>query len=123
MMKELPALDQLDRETAGRIYEALAKADYQIRRAKRDLRTQVYAAITDHRQKIVHTIKPEITGTRKPGVDYDKLFAILQKQPLTYDIIKNETGLNNSGVAEVITTLSVNYALWSPARGIYELLR
>jgi hypothetical protein len=42
---------------------------------------------------------------------------------LTYDIIKQVTGLNDSGVAQVITTLSLDYPVWNPAKGIYELLR
>jgi hypothetical protein len=56
-------------------------------------------------------------------VDYERLLEIMQRQPLTYDIIKRETGLNDSGVARVITTLSLKYPVWKPAKGIYELLR
>jgi hypothetical protein len=120
---ELPVLDPLDQETAERILEALSAADYQIRRVKRRLRSQVEEAIVDHREQVVQAVRPQKKSRIKTPVDYDKLIAIAKVQPLTYEIIKRETGLNDNGVAEVITTLSLRCALYDPAKGIYELLR
>ncbi|MDR2784559.1 MAG: hypothetical protein LBB83_01460 [Treponema sp.] len=114
-------LERLDQETTQRILRAVGDAENQIRRAKRALRSRVQEAVSDHRERIVQAAQgPEKTDKR---VDYQRLGAILERQPLTYDIIKRETGLNDGGVAQVITTLSLMYPVWDPAKGIYELLR
>ncbi len=60
---------------------------------------------------------------KNPIVDYDALYAILQRQPITYNIIKDMTGLKANEIQHVIDTLSYQYPLYDPARGIYELLR
>jgi hypothetical protein len=120
--KEAPELDGPDRETADRILGALSEADYQIRRVKRNLRAAVQAAIADHREMIIQSARPQKTSRIKGPVDYDKLAAMAKVHPLTYDIIKRETGLSDGGVAEVIDMLSLDCALWKPAKGIYELL-
>ncbi|GHV91628.1 hypothetical protein AGMMS50268_21310 [Spirochaetia bacterium] len=123
--KELPELDQLDRKTADNILQSFAEADYQIRRVRRNLKLRVQKIIANHREQIVQSVErpKELRSTKiKKPVDYDKLEAILHRGPITYDIIKRETGLNDGGVAEVITTLSLRYPLWDPAKGIYELL-
>jgi hypothetical protein len=121
--KELPELNEAELETTERIMAAIAEAENHIRRAKRNLRERVQLAIADHRDRVILAAQPQKSTRIKTPVDYDKLIAIAQKQPLTYEIIKKETGLNDSGVAEVITTLSLRCALWDPAKGIYELLR
>jgi DNA-binding transcriptional regulator GbsR (MarR family) len=116
-------LERLDQETAERICRAIQDADYQLRKAKRTLRSRVQAAVADHRERVLEAAAPRKGAGPRAKVDYDKLYAILEKQPLTYDIIKHETGLNDSGVAQVITTLSINCPVWNPAKGVYELLR
>jgi predicted Rossmann fold nucleotide-binding protein DprA/Smf involved in DNA uptake len=56
-------------------------------------------------------------------VDYDTLYDILKHQPITYKIIKDVTGLKTNEILQVIDTLSLSYPVYSPGRGIYELLR
>jgi hypothetical protein len=119
----LSELERLDQETARRIYDAFSETDYEIRRAKRALRTRVQTAIAEHRDGILGATQPQKTSKIKGPVDYDRLKAILQMQPLTYEIIRRETGLSDGGIAEVIDMLSLECALWKPAKGIYELLR
>ena len=62
---------------------------------------------------------------RKKGspIDYEKIYAILRHQPITYEIIRHITGLKDNEIVRVITTLSLRYPLYSPGKGIYELLR
>ena len=120
---ELGPLDQMDREAVERILEAVSDVDHQIRRARRNLSSRVRAVIADHRERVIRSTKPQGPAKVKAPVDYDKLIAILQRQPLTYEIIKRETGLNDRDIAGVIYTLSLRCALFDPAKGIYELLR
>jgi DNA-binding transcriptional regulator GbsR (MarR family) len=122
-MTEQQFPERLDQETVERICRAIQDADRQMRKAKRTLRSRVQAAVKDHRERVTEAAAPRKAAGPRAKVDYGKLYAILQKQPLTYDIIKHETGLNDSGVAQVITTLSLDYPVWNPAKGIYEILR
>ena len=121
-MADRGELERIDRETAERIFRAFQDADRQMRKARRTLRSRTMEAIAEHRERIsgAERGRPRAFGGR---VDYARLYGILEKQPLTYDIIKDVTGLNDSGVAQVITTLSLEYPVWNPAKGIYELLR
>lgn len=59
---------------------------------------------------------------QKIQVDYDKLYEELQWGPLTFTQIKEIAGVSHNGVFQVITTLSMNYPLWSPKPGVYKLL-
>lgn len=63
-------------------------------------------------------IKPK--KKRKP-VDYDMLYELLLAGPLTFRQIEEVTGVSHCGVAQVITTLSLRYPIWSPKRGVYKL--
>jgi hypothetical protein len=123
IVAERQYLERLDQETVDRIFRAIQDVDWQLRKAKRTLRSRVQAAVEDHRERAMEAAAPRKAAGPRAKVDYGKLYAILEKQPLTYDIIKRETGLNDSGVAQVITTLSIDYPVWNPAKGIYELLR
>jgi hypothetical protein len=82
---------------------------------------KIISRLMDYRSSI--GVDTELEEHEKPEVDYEKLYAILRQQPLTYDIIKGVTGLKNNAVVEVITTLSLRYPLYSPGKGVYELLR
>ena len=57
---------------------------------------------------------------RKP-VDYEKIYEALQWGPLTFNEIEIMTGVPHCAVAQVITTLSLKYPIWSPRRGVYKL--
>lgn len=54
--------------------------------------------------------------------DYEKLYARLQQGPMTFAEIEEMSGVQHSGVAQVITTLSLRYPVWSPRRGVYKLM-
>ena len=54
-------------------------------------------------------------------VDYDMLYKMLLAGPVTFKMIEEATGVSHNGVAQVITTLSLRYPVWSPKRGIYKL--
>jgi hypothetical protein len=123
VMTEQQFSERLDQETVERICRAIQDADWQLRKAKRALRSRVRAAVAEHSERVIEAAAPRKPAGARVKADYAKLYAILQKQPLTYDIIKHETGLNDSGVAQVITTLSLDYPVWNPAKGIYEILR
>lgn len=41
--------------------------------------------------------------------------------PVTFRDIEEATGVSHNGVAQVITTLSLKYPIWSPKRGVYKL--
>lgn len=122
-MTDREFFDDLDRETAERILRAYQEAERHLRKAKQTLRSLVRSAVAEHRERVIEAAAPRKPAGPKVKVDYEKLYEILQRQPLTYDIIKHETGLNDSGVAQVITTLSLEYPVWNPTKGIYELLR
>jgi hypothetical protein len=116
-------MERLDEETTEHICRAIQEAERQMRKAKRALRFRVRAAVAEHRERALKAAMPSKAPRPTVKADYAKLHEILKRQPLTYDIIKAETGLNDSGVAQVITRLSLDFPVWNPAKGIYELLR
>lgn len=62
-----------------------------------------------------------IKKKKKKYVDYEQLYRLLLAGPLTFKQIMEVTGVDHHGVAQVITTLTLNYPVWSPARGVYKL--
>ena len=58
---------------------------------------------------------------KRKFVDYDELYQRLKKGPITFNEISEITGLKRQSVAQVITTLSLKYPVWSPAKGVYKL--
>lgn len=54
-------------------------------------------------------------------VDYDALYERLKRGPIRFSEIKNMTGVKHSGVAQVITTLSLKYPIYEVDRGVYKL--
>lgn len=65
----------------------------------------------------------EIVKTKKrQSPDYEMLHERLLEGPVTFREIEKLTGVAHSGVAQIITTLSLRYPLWSPKRGIYKLI-
>lgn len=54
-------------------------------------------------------------------IDYDQLYKLLLEGPLTFRQIEEITGVSHCGVAQVITTLTLKYPVWSPKRGVYKL--
>lgn len=65
--------------------------------------------------------KPKTKRKRVP-VDYDLLYQRLLEGPVTFAEIEELSGVAHSGVAQVITTLSLRYPVWSPKRGTYKLM-
>lgn len=59
---------------------------------------------------------------QKQFVDYEKIYEELQWGPLTFTQIKELAGVPHNSVWQVITTLSMNYPIWSPKPGLYKLL-
>jgi hypothetical protein len=59
---------------------------------------------------------------KRQPVDYDMLYQRLLQGPLTFADIEKLTGVPHCSVAQIITTLSLNYPLWSPKRGVYKLI-
>ena len=59
---------------------------------------------------------------KRKYVDYDHLYALLKKSPVSFEQIRRETGLDKKGAYQVITTLSLKYPVYSPERGMYALL-
>lgn len=66
--------------------------------------------------------KPEKTVKKRVYVDYDFLYECIKKGPLTFREIQELTGVSKAGTSQVITTMSLRYPVWSPARGVYQLL-
>lgn len=64
--------------------------------------------------------KPKTRRKRVP-VDYDQLYQLFLRGPVTFRDIEEATGVSHNGVAQVITTLSLKYPIWSPKRGVYKL--
>jgi hypothetical protein len=64
----------------------------------------------------------ELRRKRRP-VPYDRLYKILLEGPLTRKDIMTITGLGETAVSQIIDTLSLRYPVWSPRRGVYELLK
>lgn len=54
--------------------------------------------------------------------DYEKIYEELKKGPLTFREIEELSGVPHNAVAQVITTLTLRYPIWSPKRGVYKLL-
>ena len=61
------------------------------------------------------------TQKKRKRVDYDELYKMLLKGPITFRDIEEATGVSHNGVAQVITTLTLRYPVWSPSRGVYKL--
>ena len=59
---------------------------------------------------------------KRKYVDYDRLYELLKKSPVSFEQIRQETGLDKKGAYQVITTLSLKYPVYSPERGMYALL-
>jgi hypothetical protein len=55
-------------------------------------------------------------------VDYEKLYELLKKEPLTYAKIREATGAPNSAIMNIIDTLTLRYPLYCPRKGVYALL-
>lgn len=55
-------------------------------------------------------------------MNYDDLIERLKQGPVTFKEIQEIAGVSHKAVWQVITTLSLNYPLWSPGKGIYKLL-
>lgn len=64
---------------------------------------------------------PRQNGKRQQP-DYEMLYERLKEGPLTFNEIEKLTCVAHSGVAQVITTLSLRYPIWSPKRGVYTLI-
>ena len=60
-------------------------------------------------------------GNKRKKVDYEALYEILKQRPITFSELMQLTGLNKHGVSQVITTLTLKYPVWSPAKGVYKL--
>ena len=63
----------------------------------------------------------EAAPIKKRKVDYDLIVQKLKEGPLTFSQIKALAGVSHSGVAQVITTLSLHYPIFEAARGLYKL--
>lgn len=59
---------------------------------------------------------------KKIPIDYEMLHERLLEGPVSFNEIEKLTGVAHSGVAQIITTLSIRYPIWSPKRGIYKLI-
>ena len=59
---------------------------------------------------------------KRKYVDYDRLYELLKAGPVSFERIREETGLDKKGAYQVVTTLSLKYPVYSPCRGIYTLL-
>nr|DAR99399.1 MAG TPA: Cytosine specific methyltransferase [Bacteriophage sp.] len=60
---------------------------------------------------------------KRKYVDYEHLYELLKKSPVSFEQIRRETGLDKKGAYQVITTLSLKYPVYSPERGMYALLK
>ena len=58
---------------------------------------------------------------KKKKVDYESIYEALKSGPLTFAQIEAMSGVAHSGVAQVITTLSLRYPIYEYARGLYKL--
>lgn len=54
-------------------------------------------------------------------INYEELYEKLKKGPITFKEIQDFCGLSKNATYQVITTLTLNYPVWSPARGMYKL--
>jgi hypothetical protein len=60
---------------------------------------------------------------KKRGVDYGELYNILLSEPLDYAKIRAVTGVRNSGIMQIIDTLTLRYPLYQIRKGVYGLLK
>lgn len=60
-------------------------------------------------------------GNKRNDIDYAQLYEVIKKRPMTFREIQEYTGLNKTGTAQCITTLTLRYPVWSPARGLYKV--
>ena len=59
---------------------------------------------------------------KRKYTDYERLYELLKAGPVSFERIREETGLDKRAAAQVITTLSLKYPVYSPKRGVYALL-
>jgi hypothetical protein len=64
-----------------------------------------------------------IKRRKKKWVDYDELYNILRREPLDYAKIRAVTGVSNSGIMQIIDTLTLRYPLYQIRKGVYGLLK
>lgn len=67
-------------------------------------------------------VQGEFDFSTRKIVDYNYLYSLLLKGPLTFAEIMAITGIKKEGVSQVITTLSLHYPIWEVKRGVYKLL-
>jgi hypothetical protein len=60
---------------------------------------------------------------KKKTVQYGKLYNILLREPLDYAKIRAVTGVSNSGIMQIIDTLTLRYPLYQISKGVYGLLK
>jgi hypothetical protein len=60
---------------------------------------------------------------KKRHIDYEKLYNILLSEPLDYAKIRGVTGVANSGINQVIDSLSLRYPLYQIRNGVYGILK
>lgn len=72
-----------------------------------------------YQQEFEFSFGPE--KPRKKKVDYDLIYREMQKRPLSFSQIEALSGVCHSGVAQVITTLSLHYPVYEVSRGLYKL--
>lgn len=77
-----------------------------------------------YQQEFNFTFDPIVQPVKKrerKKIDYEELYKLFLKGPVTFREIEEATGVAHNGVAQVITTLSLMYPIWSPKRGVYKL--
>lgn len=57
----------------------------------------------------------------KVAVNYSLLYERLKKSPVTTAELSRITGRKGGALQQVITTLSLEYPVWCPRRGVYKL--
>jgi hypothetical protein len=63
-------------------------------------------------------------GRRKTkSVEYGELYNILLREPLDRAKIREVTGVSNSGIMQIIDTLTLRYPLYQIRKGVYGLLK
>jgi hypothetical protein len=60
---------------------------------------------------------------KRKKVNYEKLYNILQTEPLDYAKIRAVTGVSNASIGAVIDCLSLRYPLYQISKGVYGLLK
>lgn len=59
---------------------------------------------------------------RRVFINYEQIYERLKQGPMTFHEIEVMTGAKHNAVFQIITTLTLRYPVWSPARGIYKLM-